>query len=68
MDINTTPTYELNSFAWWVAKATEAYFKNPDVKRRFEEWQKERRENDGQALERVRKHNKHVSEGQGGIL
>ena len=38
--ISTLPQYELNSFARWVAKATEAYFENPDVQKRFEEWQK----------------------------
>ena len=29
-------------FFRWVAEATEAYFENPDVKRRFEEWKKEK--------------------------
>ena len=41
MDIKTLPTYETNSFARWVAEATEKYFENPEVKRRFEEWKKE---------------------------
>lgn len=40
--ITTLPSYELNSFARWVAKATEAYFKNPDVQKRFEAWKTER--------------------------
>lgn len=40
--ISTLPKYEANSFARWVAEATEAYFENPDVKRRFEDWKKER--------------------------
>lgn len=40
--IHTLPSYELNSFASWVAKATEAYFENPEVQKRFEKWQKER--------------------------
>lgn len=40
--ISTLPKYETNSFARWVADATERYFENPDVKRRFEEWKKER--------------------------
>ena len=39
---STLPAYEMNSFALWVAKATEQYFENPDVKRRFEEWKRER--------------------------
>ncbi len=41
-ELSTMPTYELNHFALWIAKATEAYFQDPDVKRRYEEWQKER--------------------------
>ena len=41
-ELSTMPTYEINSFALWVAKATEAYFENPDVKKRFEEWKKEK--------------------------
>jgi len=43
--ISTLPTYETNSFARWVAEATERYFENPDVKRRFENWKKERESN-----------------------
>lgn len=43
-DLSTMPTYELNNFARWLAKATEAYFNDPDVKRRFEAWQKEQEE------------------------
>lgn len=41
-ELSTMPTYELNRFALWVAKATEAYFQDPDVQRRFEEWKKEK--------------------------
>ena len=37
-DLSTMPTYEARSFARWVAKATEEYFKNPEVKARFEQW------------------------------
>ncbi len=44
-ELSTMPTYELNRFALWVAEATEAYFQNPEVKRRFEEWKKERESN-----------------------
>ncbi len=40
-ELSTMPTYELNHFALWIGKMTEAYFQNPDVKRRFEEWEKE---------------------------
>ena len=43
-DISTLPKYETRSFARWVARATLAYFENPDVKRRFEEWKKEEME------------------------
>ena len=44
-ELSTMPAYEINHFALWVAKATEAYFENPDVKKRFEEWKKEREAN-----------------------
>ena len=37
------PSYEAKSFALWVAKATEKYFENPDVKRRFEAWKEAER-------------------------
>ena len=40
--ISTLPTFEMNSFARWVAEATERYFENSDVKKRFEEWKKEK--------------------------
>ena len=43
-DIDTLPEYEFNSFARWVIKATEEYFKDPEVQRRFKKWQKEKRE------------------------
>ena len=39
--IKTLPNCEMSSFAKWIAKATEQYFKNPDVQRRFEEWKKQ---------------------------
>ena len=34
-DISTLPTYEMNSFARWVAKATLKYFENPDIEKIF---------------------------------
>lgn len=40
--LDTMPPVEMRIFCRWVAKATEAYFQNPDVKSRFENWQKER--------------------------
>lgn len=43
-ELETMPIYEARSFAEWVAKATEEYFKDPDVKRRFKKWQKEQKE------------------------
>ena len=45
-DLSTMPTYELNHFARWLAEMTEAYFENPDVKRRYEEWEKEQESKD----------------------
>ena len=44
MDIKTLPEYEMRYFARWIARATEAYFENPDVKRRYEEWLKKENE------------------------
>lgn len=48
-DIKTLPTYEGRSFARWLARTVEKYFEDPDVQRRFEEWQKEKEQNNGQA-------------------
>lgn len=36
------PNFEMNCFAKWVANATIAYFENPEVQNRFEQWKKER--------------------------
>lgn len=44
--IATLPEAEAKIFYRWVAKAAEKYFENPDVKRRFEEWKKEREKNE----------------------
>lgn len=41
-DLSTLPPFEAKMFFRWVAETTEAYFENPDVKRRFEEWKKEK--------------------------
>lgn len=43
--ISTLPTYEAESFSRWLVKATESYFENPDVKKRFNAWRKERERN-----------------------
>ena len=48
-ELSTMPEYEIRSFSRWLAKATEAYFKDPDVQRRFEEWKKEREQKNEQA-------------------
>lgn len=47
-EIETLPAYELKSFLRWVARATEKYFEDPEVQRRFESWQKERAEKQAQ--------------------
>jgi len=47
-ELSTMPPYELNSFARWLAYATEAYFENPDVQRRFKEWEKEHESNENE--------------------
>jgi hypothetical protein len=41
-DLSSLPSYELKRFARWVAKATEKYFEDPEVKIRFEKWQSEK--------------------------
>jgi len=45
-ELSTLPTYEAKSFMLWVAEATERYFENPDVEKRFEKWKKERVSNE----------------------
>lgn len=47
MSLETLPKYECDTFCKWLFKATEEYFENPEVMKRFEKWKKERRiEND----------------------
>lgn len=41
-DIKTLPTWELNNFYKYIAKATEEYMKDPENKRRFEIWKKDK--------------------------
>ena len=53
-ELSTLPPYEAKSFMLWIAKATEAYFENPDVKRRFEEWKKERVSNEHKETSQAR--------------
>ena len=40
--ISTMPSFEMRRFARWLARATEQYFENPDVKSRFEKWKAEK--------------------------
>ena len=40
--MSTMPTYEAESFSRWLVKATMNYFENPEVKKRFNAWKKER--------------------------
>lgn len=40
-ELETIPTYEMQSFCRQIAKLAEKYFEDPENKRRFEEWEKE---------------------------
>ena len=40
----TLPEWEMKYFCRWVYRATEEYFKDPEVQKRFEAWQKEKAE------------------------
>lgn len=37
-ELETMPGWELKHFCRWVYKATEEYFKDPDVQRRYQEF------------------------------
>ena len=41
-ELSSLPSYELEYFAKRIVRETEEYFKDPDVQRRFKEWQRER--------------------------
>lgn len=41
-DLSTMPQFEINNFALWLAKTVEAYYKDPEHQREFEEWEKEK--------------------------
>jgi hypothetical protein len=41
-ELSSMPTWEMNRFALWAAKAAMAYLEDPEVKKRFDEWKKER--------------------------
>lgn len=41
------PAYEQNYFCRWVVKATEKYFEDPDVQRRFAEYLENKRRKEG---------------------
>ena len=45
-------SYDVNRFLLWVARATEEYFKDPQVQKDFEVWKKEREEKRQLAEER----------------
>lgn len=36
------PAWEMKNFCRWLVKATEEYFKDPQVQARYEAWLKER--------------------------
>lgn len=40
-ELSTLPEFESRNFARWIAKATEKYFEDPEVQKRFEKWKKE---------------------------
>ena len=42
MEIIPSAEFEFRHFMRWLAKATEKYFEDPEVQKRFEEWKKER--------------------------
>lgn len=41
-DLETLPPCEEYCFCKWLYEATQKYFEDPEVKARFEKWQKER--------------------------
>ena len=43
-DILNIPEYDAKFFMRWVAKATEEYFKKPEVQERYQKWLKEEEE------------------------
>ncbi len=48
-DIKTLPSCEITSFARWIARTVEKYYEDPDVKRRFDEWDKEQTQKNASA-------------------
>lgn len=42
-DVSTLPSWEMKSFCRKIARMTEQYFKDPEVQKRFEIWQAERK-------------------------
>ena len=49
--MSTLPAYETRRLSKWLIQATEAYFENPDVKKRFDAWRKERELNARREIE-----------------
>ena len=52
-DIQTLPAFEKREFFRWVARATEEYFKNPDVQKRFKEWENKRKDGEKDVLQKM---------------
>lgn len=42
-ELETMPGWELKYFLRWVARATEEYFKDPEVQRRYNEFLEEKK-------------------------
>ena len=41
-EIRTLPKWELENFCKYIAEATEKYMQDPENKKRFEEWKKDK--------------------------
>ncbi len=44
VEIDTLPAYERRYFLRWIARAAEEYLKDPEVRKRYEAWEKEQAE------------------------
>ena len=44
VEIDTLPAYERRYFLRWIARAAEKYLKDPEVRKRYEAWEKEQAE------------------------
>lgn len=50
VEIDTLPAYERRYFLRWIARAAEKYLKDPEVRKRYEAWEKEQAEKEQAAL------------------